>query len=1128
MAEGVRWTRRSHVLKQSKSLGRNVSQVISTRGPQVLRIDKARTSITTLTREARLWMTLSSRETHIVPLLDWGVREPDVILFLSPLLKSLSKLPEHRAVPFIRSVLATLARLQTPHANLGLHSVFFADNGRPLIGGFGATRVALLEAGATQWDDVRDVAALLYYLISEQRYVDGTKLGFDKCAACSTELKTLLRRILEEQTHISLLQFRYDLAAIHGYVPMCTVALPPTEAKRKKDTLLRADLNSVNGSISRRDAQLLATAAATAAAGGTSSTKRISRKHRAIEPPIAPIVTGLDSHNTAAPVPCTLANLSSVAAPVSAAVSTVIEELVYRLISPELKAMDNSHLNALIRNCSGEPVLVDLVFKTLFKRPLGKNPVVGFKAIILVHMLLSKGPPEMTSLAITHDGFLGWVEASWSRERIQSRPPQKAHRLSHCIAVGELSWYAAMLRRRCTFFSTYSALFSPHWNIRTNATAFTSNNHRAIRAALSVLEGAASVVKRIAASGDPLEPVKRGSTLALTSDVANAYHACCWLYCTAHPSVKQGMQEDLDSAHNAARSVFRVVNSAPHIAQELPATVILKLEDSPPRDFDLSTLFPSPAPSANGIKKQKKKPKQRIIDEQVQAAAGQPNTKQTEETREDSVDTEESREKRKYREKSKRKKEKLNSPSESMKNVDQIHSNSTVPSSVERIDEAASVLSKHSGEERQSPSSTIRGKQKRDIYSAVDEIDTESLGRKSKEKKATTNRKKSNRRKASSTRHKTDDDSSTDGEADESCEDSEDGSSDDSSEHMKRRTRKSAKKKGKTRNRSQRTKVEAAAEKVAPPPPRKAPVVVPPNSHTLKLVEANNREGSREALAAAASGKKTPQMNGGFEVAPYEVQFGQQIGSGGFGIVYKARFRGQTAAVKKIHGHALSNPASIAEFQSEVAVLCTLKHPNILVFMGACTKPPNLMIITEFMARGTLFDVLHQSQLRITWPMRRRFALDTCRGMRYLHDSKLLHRDLKSSNLMLDNDFACKVGDFGLTRTSAGTAAVQMTGQCGTFQYMAVEVLANKPYSEKADVFSFGILLWEMVARKLPYFGMQPMQVGIAVVQQGLRPTIPPRTPPPLSKLMRACWDSDPNRRPSFAQLVQMLEAMPE
>lgn len=287
-------------------------------------------------------------------------------------------------------------------------------------------------------------------------------------------------------------------------------------------------------------------------------------------------------------------------------------------------------------------------------------------------------------------------------------------------------------------------------------------------------------------------------------------------------------------------------------------------------------------------------------------------------------------------------------------------------------------------------------------------------------------------------------------------------------------------------------------------------------------------QGSAAALAAAASGRKTPRMDPTFEIAPHEVRFGTQIGSGGFGVVFKGKFRGETVAIKKIHAHALSNPASIAEFQSEVAVLCTLAHPNILRFMGACVKPPNLMIITEFMARGTLFDVLHQSQMKVTWPMRRKMALDTCKGMRYLHQSKLLHRDLKSSNLMLDDNFNCKVGDFGLTRISSGAVAAQMTGQCGTFQYMAVEVLSNKPYSEKADVFSFGILLWELIARKLPYFGMQPMQVGLAVVQQGMRPTIPEQCPQPLAQLMKACWNEIPERRPSFAQIQSILEEMPD
>lgn len=307
---------------------------------------------------------------------------------------------------------------------------------------------------------------------------------------------------------------------------------------------------------------------------------------------------------------------------------------------------------------------------------------------------------------------------------------------------------------------------------------------------------------------------------------------------------------------------------------------------------------------------------------------------------------------------------------------------------------------------------------------------------------------------------------------------------------------------------SRRTKAKRGAR-----PPKQARPPVPPVGSGV--------------LAAATPAGKTPAMNSAFEIPPHAVRFGAQVGSGGFGVVFKGVYAGETVAIKKIHAHALSNAGAVAEFQAEVAVLSSVRHPNIVRFVGACTLPPALMIVTEFLERGTLFDVLHGSKQPVGWRERRGMMVGLCEGMTYLHSRGLLHRDLKSSNLLLDKDFTVKVADFGLTRIVSSPTAAPMTGQCGTFQYMAPEVLANRPYTEKADVFSFGILLWELVARKLPFFGMAPMQVGLAVVNTGLRPPIPRDCPRPLAILMRRCWEQDFRHRPSFKEAGKALRAMP-
>jgi serine/threonine protein kinase len=141
--------------------------------------------------------------------------------------------------------------------------------------------------------------------------------------------------------------------------------------------------------------------------------------------------------------------------------------------------------------------------------------------------------------------------------------------------------------------------------------------------------------------------------------------------------------------------------------------------------------------------------------------------------------------------------------------------------------------------------------------------------------------------------------------------------------------------------------------------------------------------------------------------------------------------------------------------------------------------------------------------------------------MSYLHhfNRPICHRDLKSPNLLVDKNYNIKISDFGLARVKAHVQT--MTGNCGTVQWMAPEVLGNQKYTEKADVFSFGIVIWEVVTGECPYDGMSQIQAALGVLNRNLRPTIPRDCPPFLSRLMKACWNRQPELRPSFPNIVK-------
>ena len=205
--------------------------------------------------------------------------------------------------------------------------------------------------------------------------------------------------------------------------------------------------------------------------------------------------------------------------------------------------------------------------------------------------------------------------------------------------------------------------------------------------------------------------------------------------------------------------------------------------------------------------------------------------------------------------------------------------------------------------------------------------------------------------------------------------------------------------------------------------------------------------------------------------------------------------------------------------------MLNLRHPNVLMFLGASVTPPNLAIITEVMDRGSLFGVFHNHKVPPNflrgWNNRMKLAIDVCLGMNYLHSMspKIVHRDLKTPNCLVNSSWDIRVADFGLTKIKS---EIKNQMDVGNPIWSAPEIFASGPISEKVDVYSFGIVLWEVITLEAPYqdFPLKGLPVAIA---EGLRPPIPDKIPAGAQNLLKKCWDIDPEKRPTFEYVLNEL-----
>ncbi|CAN6977114.1 unnamed protein product [Brassica oleracea var. botrytis] len=250
-----------------------------------------------------------------------------------------------------------------------------------------------------------------------------------------------------------------------------------------------------------------------------------------------------------------------------------------------------------------------------------------------------------------------------------------------------------------------------------------------------------------------------------------------------------------------------------------------------------------------------------------------------------------------------------------------------------------------------------------------------------------------------------------------------------------------------------------------------------------------------------------------------ELTVGTRVGIGFFGEVFRGVWNGTDVAIKLFLEQDLT-AENMEDFCNEISILSRVRHPNVVLFLGACTKPPRLSMITEYMELGSLYYLIHMSgqKKKLSWHRRLRMLRDICRGLMCIHRMKVVHRDLKSANCLVDKHWTVKICDFGLSRIMTDEN-MKDTSSAGTPEWMAPELIRQEPFTEKCDIFSLGVIMWELSTLRKPWEGVPPEKVIFAVAHERSRLEIPDG---PLSKLIADCW-AEPQERPNCEEILRGL-----
>ncbi len=303
------------------------------------------------------------------------------------------------------------------------------------------------------------------------------------------------------------------------------------------------------------------------------------------------------------------------------------------------------------------------------------------------------------------------------------------------------------------------------------------------------------------------------------------------------------------------------------------------------------------------------------------------------------------------------------------------------------------------------------------------------------------------------------------------------------------------------------------------------------NGKGLTKKKSSRRHGSRRNLHASSSSmpRSVETVRDIWQINESDLIIGPQLGKGAFGVVVQADWNGKQVAVKQIRTDAVGGSKAVAEFRNEVKRMAGLPlHKNVVQLFGVSRLGTDLAAVVEFCGKGALSSALYgDSPMRLSAQQLASIALDSARGVRHLHENGVIHRDIAARNVLLDSDLVAKVADFGMSRGFDASVTIDenVTVQdVGPLRWQAPEQMTDRKYSRASDVWSFGVLLFEIFERELPWAGEGNLVVARKVME-GAHLSGGAATPAHIARLMTQCFARTAAERPTMGDVCKTIES---